>query len=414
MAAGCEVLGRLVTGLRSGPSKAERAAFLAHLPGELDAVKLEGVRRYVQMAYGARYELHPFFGYTFYRGHDGANNQGFMTGGIDFPYRKAPREFVIGVFGGSVAMQTTGRAELITAPIEQQLAAKGYERVTLLSFGVGGWRQPQTYHALVHLLPMIDMAINLDGFNEAIQLGAAQQNGYPAAFPPSDIYGALSSRADDVYLRSQQARLVVLNEAMVYLTGFFDAWPYRKSVFLHLVWRVLAAQHARIAARLRSRSSESTAGDWRGIDPVQGSVADWVESYHRLYADMVRYSDMAARRENKVFFHFLQPNQYDRGSKPLSDEERDRYVRNDWFDQITPEYRALEAMSAALSREGVASYSLTDLFAHVPETTYSDECCHLNERGVELLNRAIAERVLASGRLEAIPPGVAASTERRP
>lgn len=71
---------------------------------------------------------------------------------------------------------------------------------------------------------------------------------------------------------------------------------------------------------------------------------------------------------------------------------------------VTPPYRRLEAVAAALRGQGVESYFLGSIFAGISETVYSDDCCHLNERGLEILNRRIAERILGSGRLDEIPP----------
>ena len=39
---------------------------------------------------------------------------------------------------------------------------------------------------------------------------------------------------------------------------------------------------------------------------------------------------------------------------------------------------------------GVRFADLTLVFADVQETVYADDCCHFNERGCELIARALA------------------------
>jgi hypothetical protein len=94
-----------------------RAAFLAAIPVSPPAGSETSAaprRRYVDMAYGARYEIHPYFGHTFFRGFGPANNAGFYTDAT-YPYVRHGREFVIGVFGGSVAMQAAGAGDVLVA-----------------------------------------------------------------------------------------------------------------------------------------------------------------------------------------------------------------------------------------------------------------------------------------------------------
>ena len=90
---------RVALGLTPKRAFAERTAFLAEIPASARAATDTSAdhtrRRYVDMAYGARYELHPYFGHTFLRDTEGANNQGFYTR-QPYPYAKHEREFVIG------------------------------------------------------------------------------------------------------------------------------------------------------------------------------------------------------------------------------------------------------------------------------------------------------------------------------
>lgn len=174
------------TALRLTPHRArlERQALLAKIPA--DATSSSGGaatpltpthRRYIDMAYGARYEIHPYFGHTMFRSYGLANNHGFYTDKA-YPYVKADHEYVIGIFGGSVAMQIAGGGEALAARLRPGLRARGFDKVTVLPFAAGGWRQPQSFYALVYYLDSIDMAILVDGFNDMVTLSAAQLHAY--------------------------------------------------------------------------------------------------------------------------------------------------------------------------------------------------------------------------------------------
>ncbi len=97
------------------------------------------------------------------------------------------------------------------------------------------------------------------------------------------------------------------------------------------------------------------------------------------------------------YFHFLQPNQYLPGSKQLSEEElRTAFLGGHAYGRWVPlGYPLLREEGSALVAAGVKFHDLTDVFADVTETIYVDDCCHVNERGNELMAREMARFVLS-------------------
>ncbi len=141
-----EALAQLIarTTMRLTPHRArlERNALLSQIPSDSDAAPAAGAagtihRRYVDMAYGARYELHPYFGHTMFRNYGLANNDGFYTD-KRYPYAKAPGEYVIGIFGGSVAMQIVADGAALAARLREPLRERGFDTVTVLPFAISG------------------------------------------------------------------------------------------------------------------------------------------------------------------------------------------------------------------------------------------------------------------------------------
>jgi len=409
----CELATRLAArigfGITPKRALAERTAFLAKIPASATTAAADqkvdrSHRRFIDMAYGARYELHPYFGHTLFRDANHANNQGFPTDQT-YPYVKHSREFVIGIFGGSVAMQVSANSDILVERLGPAIRKRGYDTVTVLPFAVGGWRQPQSFFALTYYLDSIDTAILVDGFNEAIQLVPEHLYTYPARFPASDIFLPLASTATSPYEIAELGKLALAHEAAVRVTNALNTSLLRRSLLAHLLWRVAATRYLAYVSKLRTDHETAAQDDWRGIERVRDDrdVEQSIESYLRYYASVVRYAALIAHADGKLLYHFVQPNQHYRGSKPLSAEEQQSLVTPPWFDVITPQYHRLETMCDSLGASGVDSTFLGHLFAQTRETIYADACCHFNPHGVQLLENAIADHVLASAELEHLP-----------
>ena len=106
------------------------------------------------------------------------------------------------------------------------------------------------------------------------------------------------------------------------------------------------------------------------------------------------------------YFHFLQPNQYVPGAKPMGAEERRIAVREDSPMRLPIErgYARLREAGAALAAEGVAFTDLSEVFRSVHERVYLDDCCHLDALGNRLLGAAVGRAMAAAPALATTPP----------
>ena len=264
------------------------------------------------------------------------------------------------------------------------LRARGFDKVTVLPFAAGGWRQPQSFYALVYYLDSIDMAILVDGFNDMVTLSAAQLHAYPVRFPMQSIFAPLASDNQAAYaVATTYGKLALAHEVARRATGWLNASLLRHSMLAHLAWRQLAAGYTQYTTRLRGDSGAVSSEEWSGLEP-EGNPEAKIEDYVHMYRNVVRYASLIAHAQHKPMFHFVQPNQHFRGSKPLSDEER-ALITVSFLDTISSGYRRLETMCADLHAEGVDSTFLGRLFASTPETVYADACCHFNPHGIQLL-----------------------------
>jgi len=126
------------------------------------------------------------------------------------------------------------------------------------------------------------------------------------------------------------------------------------------------------------------------------------ESEFELFKDLAsvwRRSSLQMHRlceaNNIKYFHFLQPNQYVVGSKIMEEEELSRAVVPDhaYKNGVERGYPFLIKAGEELAKEGVRFHDLTMIFVDVEEPLYIDDCCHINERGNEMVASVIGKTI---------------------
>ena len=344
--------------------------------------------------------LSPYFGYTRKPGDRRVNNQGFLSD-VSYPYHKEPGEFVVGVFGGSVAQQIAVHAasrEMLQDQLLEVVAPQGYDRVRILSFSLGGWKQPQIFYLLVQSLNQLDLAMVVDGLNEIDPLSEQEAMKWPVVFPDETVYAALagSSFSHDKLLAI--GRIASLGENARSWTAVFDRPVLRNSLLAHAIWRAriihLLSEIGEWRAQLAKGSEDASLYTAFRPNSPEEAKAD-IERYFQLYERLSRWQAQIARSEGLPLVHFLQPNQYVAHSKPYSTEEREKYLT--WgklrTSFVTARYQRLSRIFENLRSSGLHAYSLVDAFRDVQDTVYLDDCCHFNPSGLEYLAKRIVELI---------------------
>ncbi len=111
----------------------------------------------------------------------------------------------------------------------------------------------------------------------------------------------------------------------------------------------------------------------------------WVESSRQM-ANLSRANDIH-------YYHFLQPNQYLAGSKPMGPEEKKIALQplHQYRIPATDGYPFLREAGEELNQQNVPYFDLTQVFADNPEILYIDDCCHLNQQGYDLIVDSIVD-----------------------
>ena len=325
------------------------------------------------------------------------------------PLQRREDIVVVGLLGGSVAAYV--KPFLERALRHYFAAGPGQRQPAVLGLAPLGGKQPQQAIIVVNSLQLggeFDLIVNLDGFNElAGSVGRNVEEGVVPFFPlwwnkRVGLTAAEALRAGQIgLLRREQARLAQ-NAA---------ASPLRRSAVFGLASRYrqerTAAEIIRLnheLAAMQSAYSLEQRGPRSGLEG-EGAALAAARVWYRGSLALARLAELAGAD----YYHFLQPNQYAPGSKPLSAAERELA-----YDPLSPDkssvekgYPLLAGFGRDLQRQGVNYFDLTGIFAAHPETLYIDQCCHLNERGMELLaaemTRLMAPALRRRGR--ARPPG---------
>ena len=315
------------------------------------------------------------------------------------PARRRADTVVVALLGGSVAEQLQ---PFLEAELERWFVANRRPprppRPLVLNLALSGGKQPQQAMIIANTLLLggeFDLIINLDGFNEISgSTGRSFARGIFPFFPVSWDKRVGLTNAEILLtghigvLRREQARLTAAGQ---------DS-PLRRSALFGLVNRWRRERTARQIIQLNHELA-ATAADYslekygpRGWLPAAAeTLAAVAQGWYRGSLALARLAELRGAE----YYHFLQPNQYAPGSKPLSAEELQyAYKPDGYFGAfIPPGYPLLRELGPDLQRQGVNYFDLTGIFVDHPETLYIDPCCHLNDRGKELLAAAMVRRM---------------------
>jgi len=347
--------------------------------------------------------IHPYLGFVL----DPAVNpgsvspQGFSRIRREPPPPDQPR-FTVGIFGGSVAMLLCHEGwDVLARELSRLPQARG-KRLWLECYALGGYKQPQTLFALDYALARgerFDMAITLDGFNDvALPTSENVKVGVNPFYPRSwSVMASTVLEPRVLRMAGEIAHLEGRRADWAGLCGGALAW----SSICHAVWQAGDRRFGRRVDELdRKLLLEKPSGRSFAIHgPVFRHRTHGLKTYRELVAMWSRSATLMAeicQARGIPYFHFLQPNQYVAGSKPMGKAERKVAFHPEHPYRLPVElgYPLLIEEGKGLAASGVRFHDLTRIFAEIEEPLYFDGCCHVNPRGSQILAREMAARIL--------------------
>jgi hypothetical protein len=331
------------------------------------------------------------------------NNFGF-TSTRDYPVARAnDRQLLLGIFGGSVAAWFCQvGVERLVSGLAASPAYRGREIVPLC-FAHEGYKQPQQLLILSYFLSIgqeLDLAVNIDGFNEVALSPLNDARGSDISMPSVMHMDPLVTLLDQSSLST--GKVESLSRIQGYrqrMNAAADRANRATSAALHFFYSrlhsVLARQYQDEVRRLDALPSGAGTSMIRVTPKVRSrSETELPDDIARgwMRASLLMQQMLASRGARYV--HVLQPNQYFT-TRPFAAGEADvaRLDASPFKPGAERGYPALEraAGGGELTKAGVRFVDGVHLFDAERAPVYIDNCCHYTRRGYELLADAIAK-----------------------
>jgi hypothetical protein len=350
-------------------------------------------------------QLHPYFGFIDKAGLNHkfpysqtshvANNLGFASN-YPYPFKKQnSNQFVVGVFGGSVA------ANYAFFEIEQQILATALKKlpelsgkeIIILPFAIGGYKQPQQLLVLSYFLSIgqeFDLVINIDGFNEVALAYLNYQRGSDLSTPSDFIFLPMVNLATGNLSREELAltlEVIKKKERQADSVKSLNSARTATGYVLGWLWaRYATRSYREEVVRLDQAHAGKGPSEQSYMQMPAGKKLTESEALEAMVALWSRSSLMMKQlldRKKTPYFHFVQPNQYVQTSRVMSREERAVA-----FNEASPfrpgavkGYPLMTAELDKLQQAGLNVFSAVNVFDTISEPVYMDDCCHYNQAG---------------------------------
>ena len=363
-----------------------------------------------------QHAIHPYLGYVLDRnfrsgvrrriGGAEALNYGFFLVEPGLFHKPKVDGLIVGVTGGSLAFNFARHmAPTLRSRLGEALGLRA-EDIVVVDIALPGHKQPQQLMTLIYLLSLgihLDVVVNLDGYNE-IALPPIENlpHGVAVSYPRGWQFRAADL---DQRTRLSMAELGMISRKRLRLAQTFDRWPLRSDYVAGLAWSLLDGRQANRAAEVElrlARSGEGGRQSYTATGPAREYSNDQalLEDLVTLWSRASRLMDGVSRSTGITYLHFIQPNQYLPGSKPMGTEElavaiNPRSRPGGWVERGYP---LMIEEGRSLRDDGVLFFDVSMLFADTSETVYVDTCCHLNELGETMLAEAVIDAIVAECR----------------
>ena len=247
------------------------------------------------------------------------------------------------------------------------------DKFIVFNAAIGGGKQPQQLFKLYYLDLIdfkFDIIINLDGFNElALPLSENYQINdhliYPRNF--SRLVSTFNSNFDcvnDINKRTKRFLLFPILE-------LYDLYKIRNCHFS------LEGENKNTGTRF----SNMTNFKKRDLEKSFKHVKEiWEKSSEKI-------NDFS-KLKNILYIHVIQPNQYLKDSKKLTNKELELLNYSKYGDLISQYYHSFNFENINIKN----NLDLKYIFKYNNNEIYRDYCCHLNNYGMHLISKEIVKK----------------------
>ena len=362
--------------------------------------------------------LHPFFGYVLKQGAFTneklklkVNKHGFFSL-YEYPFIKTnKKQFIIGVFGGSVANNFA-----VDEYINQRLSKKlqsypefADREIVILNFGNGGYKQPQQLLILNYFLALgqeLDLVMNIDGFNEVALSNLNNKAQLEIGMPSVQHIQGLTSLANNNLSPEAMSAIVQINDNKQQLKAGIDKLQNCQLALCHAVTSLQVKQLVnnyqqavvKYDAQVKQSNSDRAKSGIVYI-PKADSVLSDAAAYEKMaslwYESSIGMNQILSSRNIK-YFHFIQPNQYYPTKRAFTAKEKEIAINKEspYIEGVKKGYPVLLSKVDDLQKAQVNVFSAVNILDNTKETVYKDACCHYNSVGEEVLANYVSSSII--------------------
>jgi len=362
--------------------------------------------------------LHPFFGYVLKPGAFTneklklkVNKHGFFSL-YEYPFVKTnKKQFIIGIFGGSVANNFTVdeyRNQILSKKL--QIYPEFADReIVLLNFGNGGYKQPQQLLILNYFLALgqeLDLVINIDGFNEVALSNLNNKAEVEIGMPSVQHILPLTGLANNNLPPEAMSSIVEINETKKQLKADINKLQTCQLALCHAVTSLQVKQlvnnYQQAVVKYDSQVKQSkldTANSSIVYIPKADSVVEDAAAFDKMasmwYKSSIAMNQILSSRKIK-YFHFIQPNQYYPTKRAFTAREKEIAIDNKspYIEGVKKGYPILLSKVDDLQKAGVTVFNAVNILDNTKETVYKDSCCHYNSVGEEVLANYVSSSII--------------------
>jgi len=362
-------------------------------------------------------QLHPYLGFV----ERSANNLGFDSS-VDYPYTKRNEsEYLVGIFGGSVANLFNEHEER-TQDLEKILQeyfsknSPGEKKIKFLNFALAVYKQPQQLFALNYALALgqhFDAVINIDGFNEVLGAAKNLEYGIEPSAPSVVITAGLTSLANKDYSTDLELTLAIVDSKKKMRRAQTEAsecrlascYTYMQTKQNYYMKTYSNYINKKIGNHENHQSNESSLVY---IGKLESSTDTAMKEHQivSIWENSFLIMHQILKTRDIPFFSFIQPNQYYQTARAMSAEEKAIAIldnENSEFQTYIPSgYAQMTAEASKLRERGIQIYDATHIFDSYPQTIYVDNCCHYNDTGNQILAEYIGKTMISEFQIHAL------------
>jgi hypothetical protein len=209
----------------------------------------------------------------------------------------------------------------------------------------------------------LDFAINLDGYNECLPF--PKPLSYPYYYASTFLPLKFSSK---IYLKIYLAeKITKLQSTILFSKSSILEYllaRFRKDLNSEVGEMISSLDDSELKGKTKNQIGIYLANKWKKNTLLQGAA---------LSGAGVR------------FYAFFQPNQHFKGSKPLSQKEKNEFINPSFKDFVQPCYEEAGRSIDQLKAKGLAVGDLRYAFKEIKEDLYVDQVTHVNDLARSLM-----------------------------